>query len=130
MGVTLDAGPLVAADRNDRTFFIWWKLMTRRGVVLAVPATVIAQVWRSPGQTRMAQVLSGCYQVPLDPALARSAGQLCGRTRTADVVDASVVAIAAARADDILTSDPDDFKRLASLVQGVGRILDFTALRV
>ena len=90
-GVTLDAGPLIAADRGDRAFFVWWKLMTRRGTVLAIPATVIAQVWRGPRQARMAHVVSGCQPVPLNMALARAVGELCGRSRTADIVDASVV---------------------------------------
>jgi predicted nucleic acid-binding protein len=125
--VTLDAGPLIAADRGDRAFWTWWKLVTRRGLVAAVPTTVVAQVWRGPRQARMAQVLSGCQPVPLDLALARAAGELCARSRTADIVDASVIAVAAARGDDVLTSDPADIKRLAALVKGIGRVRDLRA---
>ena len=76
----------------------------------------------------MARVISGCQSVPLDLGLARSVGELCGGARTMDIVDASVVAVTSARGDDILTSDPADFKRLTALVKGAGRIRDLTAL--
>ncbi len=121
-GVTLDAGPLIAADRGDRAFWIWWKLATRSGIVAAVPTTVIAQVWRGRRQARLAQVISGCQPVPLDLTIARAAGELCARSRTADIVDASVIAVAASRGDDVLTGDLADLERLAALAKGIGRL--------
>ncbi|MFL6053880.1 MAG: PIN domain-containing protein [Actinoallomurus sp.] len=46
-------------------------------------------------------------------AIAKRAGELLGRTRTSDAVDAIVVATAIDRkATLILTSDPDDLKAL------------------
>jgi hypothetical protein len=45
-------------------------------------------------------------------ARARAAGQLCGVSRTTDIVDASVVLCARAHSAKIVTSDPDDLRRL------------------
>jgi hypothetical protein len=128
-GVTLDTGALIAADRGDRAFWIWWKLMTRRGIVVAIPAPVVAQAWRGPRQARMAQVITGCQPVSLDLALARSAGELCARAHTSDIVDASVIVVAASRRDDVLTGDPADLERLATRVRGIGRVKDLCAHR-
>jgi len=48
----------------------------------------------------------------LDEHLARACGELCGRKGTADVVDASVVIVAREHQDVILTSDPEDLRKL------------------
>lgn len=50
--------------------------------------------------------------VPLGESEAHEAGRLLGKSRTADVVDAVVVTIALRLKAMILTSDPDDIKRL------------------
>lgn len=50
--------------------------------------------------------------IPLDEALSRAAGELCGVTGTADVIDASVVLVAREHRDIIVTSDPSDLRRL------------------
>jgi tagatose-1,6-bisphosphate aldolase len=41
-----------------------------------------------------------------------SAGVLCGRAGTSDVIDASVILCAREREHQIVTSDPQDLKRL------------------
>jgi hypothetical protein len=74
-----------------------------------------------PRQTRLAQVVNACFVEPLDEALAKSAGELCGKAKVADVLDAAVVASAARRGDAVLTSDPRDLRRLASLAGSRGR---------
>jgi hypothetical protein len=48
----------------------------------------------------------------LDDMSARSAGQLCGATHPADVIDASVVLCARRRGHGVLTSDADELRRL------------------
>ena len=48
----------------------------------------------------------------LDGQLARMAGQLCGLTGTRDVIDASVVLCAHRRGHVVVTSDPEDLRRL------------------
>jgi len=77
-----------------------------------VPAPVVAQVSRSPRQAQLRRFLAGCVVVPLDESEAHEAGRLLGITRTVDVVEAVVAAIALRRKAMILTSDPDDMERL------------------
>lgn len=121
-GVTLDTGALIAAERNDRRFWVWWKWLTSRGVVATVPSPVVAQAWRTARDARIAVVLGGCREVPMDAAGSRRTGELCAAAKTADVVDAFVVRGAADRRDDVLTSDRGDLIVLAAHAPGVGRI--------
>jgi hypothetical protein len=79
-----------------------------------IPAVALAQAWRSRRQARLAQVVNACVVEALDERLAKSAGELCGMSKTRDVVDAAVVASASRRGDAILTSDPRDLRRLAA----------------
>jgi len=114
-GLTLDSGALIAFERNDRRVIalIVRTLSHRR--TMAVPAGVVAQVWRDGRrQSRLARLLGAgeVEVVPLDDRRAREAGQLCGVKGTTDIVDASVVLCARARGHRILTSDRDDLERL------------------
>lgn len=120
--MTLDTGALIAAERNDRRFWVWWKWQTSRGVVATVPSPVVAQAWRSPRDVRIAIVLGGCREVSMDASASRRTGELCAAAKMADVVDAFVVRGAADRRDDVLTSDPGDLTVLAAHAPGVGRI--------
>ena len=118
-GLTLDAGALLAFERNDRRLVGLLAEAIRRGLTLAVPAAVVGQVWRDGRrQSRLARLLSatGVEVVPLDDHGARAAGQLCGVRGTADVVDASVVICARQRGHRIVTSDADDLRRLDPVV--------------
>ena len=121
-GVTLDTGALIAAERNDRRFWVWWKWQTSRGVVATVPSPVVAQAWRSARDVRIAIVLGGCREVAMDPTSSRRTGELCAAAKSADVVDAFVVRGAADRREDVLTSDAGDLNVLAAHAPGVGRI--------
>lgn len=121
-GVTLDTGALIAASRNDRRFWVWWKWLTSSGVVATVPSPVVAQAWRSGRNVRLAMVLGGCRELPLDSTASRRTGELCARAGTSDVVDAFVVRGAADRRDDVLTSDPGDLLSLAGFAPGIGKI--------
>jgi hypothetical protein len=51
---------------------------------------------------------------PFDEASAHRAGALLAKSGTADVVDASVVELAATTSAEILTSDPQDIERLVT----------------
>jgi len=128
-GLTLDTGALIAAERGERRFWAFWKEALRRQIEVTVPAPVLAQVWRGGQQARLAMMLGGCRIENLDAALAKQTGALCGRSGTKDVVDACVVVSAGRRRDDILTSDPDDLRRLASFEPRVGAILEVGVLR-
>lgn len=114
-GATLDSGALVAFERSKRQVVALVARALERKDVLALPAGVIAQVWRDGArQVRLVRLLASNLVeiVVLDDPTARAVGQLCGVTSTADVVDASVVCCARQRGHAILTSDPDDIRRI------------------
>ena len=120
VGVTLDAGALIALEKGDSTMARIVALAWERDAVVAVPATVLAQVWRDGArQARLARLLesSFCEVIAMDRALAQKIGALCGHTGTADIADASVVVVAKERGHRIVTSDPGDLRRLDSSVQ-------------
>ncbi len=123
--VVYDAAVLVAADRNDRRAWAEHKARLELGIVPTVPAPVFAQVSRSPQQVQLRRFLTGCAVAPLGESEAHEAGRLLGKTRTADVIDAVVVTTALRRKAMIVTSDPDDIKRL---VRASGREIALVAL--
>lgn len=94
------------------------KAAALRGTTVFAPSTVIAQVWRgSPRQARLATALQGAEVSLFDP-MAKAAGELCGASRTSDVVDASVVLTAVKeRAKQIYTSDEGDIQHLLDALQ-------------
>ena len=114
-GAVLDTGALVGFERNDRRVVAIVARALDHGDILFVPAGVVAQTWHDGArQTRLARLLGStlCEVVVVDDYEARAAGQLCGATETADVVDSSVVVAARQRSVRIITSDPDDLRRL------------------
>jgi predicted nucleic acid-binding protein len=110
--VVYDAAVLVAADRNERRAWAEHKARLEFGVIPLVPASVVAQVSRSPQQTQLRRFLTGCVVVPLGESEAHEAGRLLGLTRTADVVDAVVVTTALRQKAMIITGDRVDMERL------------------
>ncbi|MEO1061974.1 MAG: twitching motility protein PilT [Actinomycetota bacterium] len=120
--VVLDAGALIALDRNDRATWALLRVAADDGDVVLVPTGVVGQTWRDGArQALLSRALDHCEEVPLDGVVARAAGLLCGRTDTADVIDASV-ALAAAGAMvsgpvSVLTSDLDDLARLTGALR-------------
>ena len=114
-GLTLDTGALIAFERGDRRVVALVARSRELGWSLAVPAGVVAQVWRDGRrQARLARLL-GAPEVAVeafDDERARQAGQLCGVRRTTDVIDASVILCARARSHRIATADVDDLRRL------------------
>ncbi len=119
-GVTLDAGALVGFDRNKRHVVSIIRRAVERAVTLNIPAGVVGQAWRDGRrQVRLARLLgSSAVEIDaLDDARARAAGQLCGITRTSDVIDASVILSARSRGQAVVTSDVDDLRRLDPSIQ-------------
>lgn len=108
----LDAGALVALDRDDRAAWALLLLAVRERAAVRVPTGAIGQAWRDGArQVLLVRALRHCDEVPLDGPQARAAGALCARACTNDVIDATVALVAAAprQADvHIVTSDPDD----------------------
>jgi predicted nucleic acid-binding protein len=116
--IVFDAGALVALDKNDSKMWAIMKAAALRRTTVFAPSTVIAQVWRgSPRQARLAIALQGVEVSLFDP-MAKAAGELCGTSRTSDVVDASVVLTAVKeRAKQIYTSDDEDIQHLLDTLQ-------------
>ena len=122
--VVYDTGVLIAADRSERRTWAEHRVRLEVGIVPLVPAPVVAQASRSPAQAQMRRLLRGCDVVPLDEAAAHVAGALLGRTRTTDVVDASVAALAMRHEADVVSDDAQDIRRLLSAVRARVAILD------
>ena len=121
-GLTLDAGALIAFERNDRAVVATISRSLVLGLRLAVPAGVVGQVWRDGRrQARLSRLLgSDLVKIePLDDKGARAAGQLCGAAHTNDVIDASVVLCAKSHGHSVLTSDIDDLRLLDSSLRYV-----------
>jgi predicted nucleic acid-binding protein len=119
-GVTLDTGALIGIERGQRRMQALLEEATVVGLSFSVPAAVLAQAWRgSPRQARLMHFLGlgNVSVVPLDEASARATGVLCGRAGTSDIVDASVVICARTRDTVVITSDPEDIRRLDPLVR-------------
>lgn len=114
-GLTLDAGALIAIERDHRWTTQLVEDVINEGHSIAVPVGALAQVWRGGGrQARLARILAlEAVEIEvLDDLRAHAAGQLCGARGTADVIDASVVLCARSRGHRVVTSDPDDLARL------------------
>ena len=115
--LVLDTGALIALDRNDRTVWAMLRNAADDSAQVSVPAGVVAQAWRDGSrQALLSRALTHCDEVPLEGSLARATGLLCGRAGTADIVDASVALVAAARSQTgptaLVTSDPTDLRHL------------------
>ena len=127
--LVLDAGALIALDRNDRAAWALLRVAADSDRSVHVPAGAIAQAWRNGRrQALLSRALRRCDEVPLDGPLARAVGLLCGASRTADIVDASVAIVAAGRARSgdvgIATSDRDDISHLLATLGVAARIID------
>lgn len=83
---------------------------------------VVGQVWRSPRQVRLARLLRSVEVRSIDASLGRDAGLILAADGSSDVVDAALVALADDH-DTIVTSDPEDLRRLAAAAGVRVRIL-------
>ncbi|MGH9188864.1 MAG: PIN domain-containing protein [Acidimicrobiales bacterium] len=114
-GVTLDAGGLIALDRDDRRVLVLLARSREKGVRITVPATALAQAIRRPErQVRLARLVRQPTTdvVPLDRVDATNVGRLLAATGTTDITDAHVVVCARRSQQDVVTSDPDDLRLL------------------
>jgi hypothetical protein len=119
-GATYDAGALIAAERGSREMWRYHRRLLDSGVRPRLSAAVLGQVWRGGPQPLLSRLLHGCRIVPLTESQARTAGAALAGSRTEDLIDAVVVISALARGDVLVTSDPDDMRRIA---QALGRAL-------
>lgn len=114
-GLTLDAGGLIALDRNNRKVIVLVARAAENGDHLTVPASALAQVIRRPErQVRLARLLRQPTTdvMPLDRVDAISVGRLLATSGTADIADAHVAICARRAGQAVVTSDADDLRRL------------------
>jgi predicted nucleic acid-binding protein len=114
-GVTLDAGALIALDRNDRRVIVLLARAVERNRLVTIPSSALAQAIRRPErQARLARLIRqpSSEVVPLDRVDAVNVGRLLAGSGTTDVVDAHVVVCARRAGQRVVTSDPDDLARL------------------
>jgi predicted nucleic acid-binding protein len=114
-GVTMDAGGLIALDRNDRRVLVLLARAGETGSRITVPATALAQAIRQPErQARLARLIRQPTTdvVTLDRVDATNVGRLLAASTTTDIVDAHVVICARRANQQTVTSDPDDLRAL------------------
>lgn len=114
MTIVLDAGALIALDRNERPMWTRLKAAARLGQLPVTHGGVVGQVWRGGSrQARLATALAGVDVRALDENLGRSAGELLAATATSDVIDAGV-ALLAVDGDEIVTLDREGMEVLVA----------------
>lgn len=116
-GITLDAGGLIAIDRNDRRVTVLIARASETGARVTIPATALAQAIRRPDrQVRLARLIRQPLTdvVSLDRVDATNVGRLLAASGTSDVVDAHVVICARRRGQRVMTSHPRDLRALDS----------------
>jgi hypothetical protein len=113
VGLVLDTGGLIAFERGNRQVVALVEAARRRRDRVVTSSGCLAQAWRGGGsrQALLARLLGGAAEVGIDRWVSRSIGDLCGATKTTDVVDAHV-ALLAGDGDVVATSDVDDLRRL------------------
>jgi hypothetical protein len=114
-GVTLDTGGLIAVDRDDRRVIVLLARAAETRARVTVPASALAQAVRRPErQKRLARLVRQPTTdvVSLDRVDATNVGRLLAASDTADIVDAHVVVCARRAHQRVVTSDPDDLRRL------------------
>jgi len=119
-GVTLDAGGLIAVDRNDRRVIVLLARARETGARITVPATAMAQAIRRPErQARLARLVRQPTTdvAVLDRVDATNVGRLLAASGTSDITDAHVVICARRSQQSVITSDPDDLRALDPAVR-------------
>ncbi|MGH3833079.1 MAG: hypothetical protein ACRDRS_22040 [Pseudonocardiaceae bacterium] len=112
MSLVLDAGALLAIDRRNRRVGVLLRVAQQERIAVRTSPAAVAQVWRHGArQAQLARTLAGVAAPPLDLDTGKRLGLLLGATDSCDVVDAHVASLARA-GDRVLTSDPDDLRRL------------------
>ncbi len=114
-GVTLDAGGLIALDRDDRRVVVLLARARETGAQVTVPASALAQAVRRPErQVRLSRLIRqpGTDVIALGRVDATHVGRLLAASGTSDIVDAHVVICARRAGQPVVTSDPGDLRQL------------------
>jgi predicted nucleic acid-binding protein len=119
-GITLDAGGLIALDRDDRRVVVLLARARETGARVTIPATALAQAIRRPEQqARLARLVRQPTTdvIALDRVDATNVGRLLAASATSDITDAHVVICARRSGQRVVTSDPGDLRALDPAVQ-------------
>jgi predicted nucleic acid-binding protein len=114
-GVTLDAGGLIALDRDDRRVVVLLARARETGARVTVPASALAQAVRRPDrQVRLSRLIRQPTTdvISLDRVDATNVGRLLAASGTSDIADAHVVVCARRANQPVVTSDPGDLRQL------------------
>ena len=114
-GVTLDAGGLIALDRDDRRVVVLLARARETGAQVIVPASALAQAIRRPErQVRLSRLIRqpGTNVIDLGRVDATHVGRLLSASGTSDIADAHVVICARRVGQPVVTSDPGDLRQL------------------
>ena len=114
-GVTLDAGGLIALDRDDRRVVVLLARARETGAQVIVPASALAQAIRRPErQVRLSRLIRqpGTDVIALGRVDATHVGRLLAASGTSDIADAHVVICARRAGQPVITSDPGDLRQL------------------
>ncbi len=114
-GITMDAGGLIAVDRNDRQVTVLLARASETRARVTIPASALAQAIRRPErQVRLARLIRQPTTdlIDLDRVDATNVGRLLAASGTADIVDAHVVVCARRARQRVVTSDPDHLRQL------------------
>jgi predicted nucleic acid-binding protein len=120
VGITLDAGGLIALDRDARRVVVLLARARETGARVTIPATALAQAIRRPEQqARLARLVRQPTTdvVALDRVDATNVGRLLAASATSDITDAHVVICARRSGQRVVTSDPGDLRALDPAVQ-------------
>jgi hypothetical protein len=110
--LVLDAGALIAIDRNDRDMLSRVRRAWCSGEPAVTNPMAIAQVWRDgKRQATLAKALRDVEVRTITADDGRRAGELLGAAGRKDAVDATV-ALLAESGDQLYTSDPGDLRTL------------------
>jgi len=117
-GITFDTGALIALERRRQRIKEVVERALQRDQAITVPADVVAEWWR--GRTDLRDIILERVDVePLTESLAKLAGEALAAVRGATLVDAIVMASAAARGDVVYSSDVEDLEKLRHYFPGV-----------
>ena len=120
-GLTLDTGALIALERRRQRMAVVYATAVADGLVVTVPAVVVAEWWRGRSDAREI-ILRGLRVESTTAEVARLAGEALAAVPSATAIDAIVMASAARRGDLVYTSDFSDLDGLRKYFPAV-RIL-------
>lgn len=121
--LVLDAEGISKAADGDHTVLAWIARARELNLPIVVNAVTLAETVRGVRRDAHIHLLTRNAHVDeIDPPFAAQAGQLLGRTKRDDTIDA-LVAVTAIRLDRpviVLTSDPVDLAALTSGYDEIG----------